>query len=128
MVPSSGGRLALDLRSVYNTQAPMSRPTDLLSGPVGPVGHKPLSRTVANWLAQRIISGEPPPRERLTEPGVAELAGVSRSPVREALRILASEGLGGITPRQGPHVAYAGVRAARDLSACRLLLEPRCAY
>src|SRR3954453_14677331 len=92
-VPSSGGRLALNLRSVYNTQAQMSRPTDLLSDPVLPAGHKPLSRTVADWLAQRIISGETPPGQRLTEPGVAELAGVSRSPVREALRILASEGL-----------------------------------
>src|SRR3954466_14490703 len=128
MVPSSGGRLALDLRSVYNTQAQMSRPSDLLSGPVGPVGHKPLSRTVADWLAQRIISGETPPGERLTEPGVAEVAGGSRSPVREALRILASEGLVEITPRHGAHVAYVGVRDARELYACRLLLEPRCAY
>jgi DNA-binding GntR family transcriptional regulator len=118
----------LNLRSVYNTQAQMSRPTDLLSDPVLPAGHKPLSRTVADWLAQRIISGETPPGERLTEPGVAELAGVSRSPVREALRILASEGLVEITPRHGAHVAYVGVRDARELYACRLLLEPRCAY
>src|SRR3954468_24665571 len=128
MVPSSGGRPALDLRRGYNTQPRLSRPTDLLSGPVGPIGHKPLSRTVADWLAQRIISGETPPGERLTEPGVAELAGVSRSPVREALRILASEGLVEITPRHGAHVAHVGARNARELYACRLLLEPRCAY
>jgi DNA-binding GntR family transcriptional regulator len=106
----------------------MSRHVDLLSDPVGPAGHKPLSRTVADWLAERIISGEIAPGERLTEPRLAELAGVSRSPVREALRILATEGLVEITPRHGAHVARLGARDARELYACRLLLEPRCAY
>jgi DNA-binding GntR family transcriptional regulator len=106
----------------------MSRHIDMLSGPDGPAGHKPLSRTVADWLAQRIISGESAPGERLTEPRLAELAGVSRSPVREALRILASEGLVDITPRHGAQVAHVGARDARELYECRLLLEPGCAY
>jgi DNA-binding GntR family transcriptional regulator len=106
----------------------MSRHIDMLSGSDGPVGHKPLSRTVADWLAQRIISGESAPGERLTEPRLAELAGVSRSPVREALRILASEGLVDITPRHGAQVAHVGARDARELYECRLLLEPGCAY
>jgi DNA-binding GntR family transcriptional regulator len=106
----------------------MSRESDPLSAPVIPAGHKPLSRTVADWLAARIISGESAPGERLTEPRLAELAGVSRSPVREALRMLASEGLVDITPRHGAQVAHVGVRDARELYACRLLLEPRCAF
>jgi DNA-binding GntR family transcriptional regulator len=106
----------------------MSRHVDLLSDPVGPAGHKPLSRTVADWLAQRIINGESAPGERLTEPRLAELAGVSRSPVREALRILEGEGLVEITPRHGARVTHVGVRDARELYECRLLLEPRCAY
>jgi DNA-binding GntR family transcriptional regulator len=106
----------------------MSRQTDPLSAPVIPAGHKPLSRTVADWLAARIINGESVPGERLTEPRLAELAGVSRSPVREALRMLASEGLVDITPRHGAQVAHVGVRDARELYACRLLLEPRCAF
>ena len=55
------------------------------------------------------------PGERLTEPRLAELAGVSRSPVREALRILASEGLVEITPRHGAQVARVGARDAREL-------------
>jgi DNA-binding GntR family transcriptional regulator len=106
----------------------MSRYLDLLSDPGGPAGHKPLSRTVADWLAERIITGESVPGERLTEPRLADLAGVSRSPVREALRILASEGLVEITPRHGARVAHVGARDARELYECRLLLEPRCAY
>jgi DNA-binding GntR family transcriptional regulator len=106
----------------------MSRHLATESDPLIPAGHRPLSQTVADWLAQRIISGETVPGERLTEPRIAELAGVSRSPVREALRILAGEGLVEITPRHGARVTHVGVRDARELYACRLLLEPRCAY
>lgn len=105
----------------------MSRPLDTLSQNDVPAGHKLLSRTVADWLAARIISGESPPGERLTEPRLAELAGVSRSPVREALRLLASEGLVDIEPRLGAHVAHVGANDARELYACRALLEPPCA-
>src|SRR3954469_17305184 len=106
----------------------MSRHADLLSDLPGPAGHKPLSRTGADWLAQRIISGESAPGERLTEPRLAELAGFSRSPVREALRILEGEGLVEITPRHGARVTHVGVRDARELYECRLLLEPGCAH
>jgi DNA-binding GntR family transcriptional regulator len=106
----------------------MSRHLATESDPVIPAGHRPLSQTVADWLAQRIITGETAPGERLTEPRIAELAGVSRSPVREALRILAGEGLVEITPRHGARVTHVGVRDATALYECRLLLEPRCAF
>ena len=106
----------------------MSRHLATESDPLIPSGHRPLSQTVADWLAQRIISGETVPGERLTEPRIAKLAGVSRSPVREALRILAGEGLVEITPRHGARVTHVGVRDAQELYACRLLLEPRWAY
>lgn len=89
-----------------------------------PVDHKLLSRAVADWLARRIIAGDEPPGSRLTEMKLAELAGVSRSPVREALRILAGEGLVEIVPRLGAQVARLGVEDVRELYACRLLLEP----
>jgi DNA-binding GntR family transcriptional regulator len=91
-----------------------------------PVDHKLLSRTVADWLARRIIEGAEAPGARLTEAKLAELAGVSRSPVREALRILAGEGLVEIVPRFGAQVARVGVEDVRELYTCRLLLEPRC--
>jgi DNA-binding GntR family transcriptional regulator len=106
----------------------MSRHLATESDPLIPAGHRPLSQTVADWLAQRIITGETVPGERLTEPRIAELAGVSRSPVREALRILAGEGLVEITPRHGARVTHVGVRDAQELYACRMLLEPRWAY
>jgi DNA-binding GntR family transcriptional regulator len=94
--------------------------------PPHPAEHKLLSRTVADWLAERIISGEEAPGARLTETALAEEAGVSRSPVREALRILQSEGLVEIVPRYGAQVAYIGIADVEELYACRMLLEPPC--
>ena len=94
--------------------------------PPHPAEHKLLSRTVADWLAERIISGEEVPGSRLTETDVARRAGVSRSPVREALRILEGEGLVQIAPRFGAQVARVGIADVEELYACRMLLEPVC--
>ena len=94
--------------------------------PPHPAEHKLLSRTVADWLAERIIMGQEAPGARLTETNLARLAGVSRSPVREALRILQGEGLVEIVPRYGAQVAHIGVADVEELYACRLLLEPAC--
>jgi DNA-binding GntR family transcriptional regulator len=94
--------------------------------PPHPAEHKLLSRTVADWLAERIIMGEEAPGARLTETNLAHQAGVSRSPVREALRILQSEGLVDIVPRYGAQVAQIGIADVEELYACRMLLEPAC--
>jgi DNA-binding GntR family transcriptional regulator len=83
---------------------------------------------VADWLVTKIIAGDILPGERLGETKLAELAGVSRSPVREALRILAQEGLVELVPRIGAQVAPIGAKDASDLYASRLLLEPRCVH
>ena len=118
---------------VYSTQLSLDK-SRALNNPLldetpltpHPADNKLLSRAVADWLAGRIIAGEELPGARLTEPKLAELAGVSRSPVREALRILAGEGLVEIVPRLGAQVARVGPDDVRELYACRTLLEPRC--
>jgi DNA-binding GntR family transcriptional regulator len=102
-------------------------PLDPLPATGHPADHKLLSRAVADWLARRIIAGEEAPGARLTEPKLAALAGVSRSPVREALRILAGEGLVEIVPRLGAQVAQVGRDDVTELYRCRMLLEPSCA-
>jgi DNA-binding GntR family transcriptional regulator len=91
------------------------------------VSQKLLSRSVADWLAAEIIRGRFVPGERLHEVRLAELFDVSRSPVREALRILAREGLVDLVPRLGAMVAAIDATDAADLYACRILLEPECA-
>jgi DNA-binding GntR family transcriptional regulator len=103
----------------------MTQPTPLRAvEAVRPREHKLLSRAVGDWLAQRIISGEERPGARLGEVKLAELAGVSRSPVREALRLLATEGLVELVPRVGAVVAEVSRDDVRNLYACRMLLEP----
>jgi DNA-binding GntR family transcriptional regulator len=89
--------------------------------------HDSLARGAADWIAEHIISGEIKPGEKLTETGLAERMGISRSPVREALQALSREGLIIREPRRGAHVSELNARDVRELYACRLLLEPPCA-
>jgi DNA-binding GntR family transcriptional regulator len=62
----------------------------------------------------------------VTEVSLADQMGVSRSPVREALRALSRGGLIVVEPRRGAFVAELDRTNAADLYTCRLLLEPRC--
>ena len=65
-----------------------------------------------------------PPGERLTEDRLAADFGVSRNPVREALRVVEAEGLIEIQPRRGAVVATPDARTMRDMFAARACLEP----
>lgn len=60
-------------------------------------------------LRERIVSGELPPGERLREVQVCEQLGMSRTPVREAFRTLAAEGLVDLLPNRS--VVVSGLRA-----------------
>jgi len=59
---------------------------------------------VAGLLRERIIQGEFPPGARLNERMLCDLLGVSRTPLREAFRLLAAEGLVRIEPNRGAQV------------------------
>ena len=65
----------------------------------------PLRDVVFKTLRQAILKGELKPGERLMEIALAEKLGVSRTPVREAIRKLELEGLVVMVPRKGAHVA-----------------------
>lgn len=92
----------------------------------GAIQHSTLSDVAADWIARRILAGSIAPGEKLTETGLAEQMGISRSPVREALRFLARDGLVVIEPRRGTRVAQLDRAHAEDLYACRLMVEPPC--
>src|SRR5688572_13026643 len=62
------------------------------------------SDRAVSQLRERILGGEYTPGERLAEVELAEKLGVSRTPVREALRRLAAEGLVDITTNKGARV------------------------
>lgn len=86
--------------------------------------HVPLREQVLAALRKRIVNGDYAPGERLTEDRLAEDFGVSRNPVREALRLVAAEGLVTIVPRRGVFVAVPDAGMISDMFAARERLEP----
>ena len=66
----------------------------------------PLRDVVFNTLRQAILKGELEPGERLMEIHLANRLGVSRTPIREAIRKLELEGLVTMIPRRGAEVAH----------------------
>ena len=84
----------------------------------------PLRDVVFKTLRQAILKGELEPGERLMEIQLAERLGVSRTPIREAIRKLELEGLVLMIPRRGAEVAKISEKNLRDvLEVCRSLEE-----
>jgi DNA-binding GntR family transcriptional regulator len=75
-------------------------------------------------LKEEIELGELAPGTPLSELSLVERTGASRTPVREALRRLAAEGLVDLVPRQGARVSRVSLQSVRDLFDFRALLEP----
>ena len=67
--------------------------------------YKPLGEVVFEYLRNAILNGELKPGERLMEVTIAEQLGVSRTPVREAIRKLEKESFVIMIPRKGAYVA-----------------------
>ena len=85
--------------------------------------HSSLGKQVADQLRRAILSARHKPGERLIEDRLSEEMGVSRMPIREALRTLAAEGLVDVQPRRGASVAAISPAVARDLVEVRATLE-----
>lgn len=83
----------------------------------------PLRDVVFNTLRQAILKGELKPGERLMEIALAERLGVSRTPIREAMRKLELEGLVVMIPRRGAQVANITEKDLNDVLEVRLALE-----
>jgi DNA-binding GntR family transcriptional regulator len=86
--------------------------------------HLPLRDMVAAELRRLILDGSLEPGERLVEDRLAQLLGVSRNPIREAMRVLEAEGFLDVVSRRGAFVAKLSGRQADDLFHVRLALEP----
>lgn len=83
----------------------------------------PLRDVVFNTLRQAILKGELKPGERLMEIALADRLGVSRTPIREALRKLELEGLVVMIPRRGAQVADITEKDLNDVLEVRIALE-----
>jgi DNA-binding GntR family transcriptional regulator len=82
------------------------------------------AEAIYEQLKSDIENGVFAPGQALGEVMLVERTGASRTPVREALRRLAAEGLVDFTPRIGASVARVSLQGARDLFEFRMVLEP----
>ena len=87
-----------------------------------------LQNQVYEYLHEKIVNGDIPPGQRIVEGNIAEETGISRSPIREAIRRLGSDGLVSVSPRGGVRVYRATFSDFKYLYECRLGLEPTAAY
>ena len=83
----------------------------------------PLRDVVFRTLRQAILTGEMKPGERLLEIHLANKLGVSRTPIREAIRMLELEGLVIMVPRRGAQVAQITEKSMSDVLAVRCALD-----
>jgi DNA-binding GntR family transcriptional regulator len=86
--------------------------------------YKPRSEDVVRWLRTAISDGRLRPGERVGQETIAAELGVSRIPVREALRRLESEGLVVIRPHSSARVAKLDFAECEEIYKMRERLEP----
>ena len=87
-----------------------------------------LFQEVAERLRQRIFAHDLAPGSWIDEQTLAEDYGISRTPMREALKVLASEGLVTLKPRRGCYVTELTDQDLDDIFPVLALLEGRCAF
>jgi DNA-binding GntR family transcriptional regulator len=90
--------------------------------------HNSLHEEVADRLRQRIFDGELTPGAFLDEVQLAQELSISRTPLREALKVLTAEGLVRHEPRRGCFVAEVTEQDLDEIFPVIALLEGRCAY
>ena len=78
-------------------------------------------------LRERIRTGELPPGTRLRQETLADELGISRTPLREAMRLLAADGLVELEPNRGAVVTALSREAQVRFWEARLALEPAAA-
>ena len=86
-----------------------------------------LYQEVAERLRQRIFSHELPPGTRIDEQLLTVDYGISRTPLREALKVLAAEGLVTLKPRRGCYVTEISEQDLDEIFPLMAMLEGRCA-
>ena len=88
-----------------------------------PIARANLASDVVSQIRETIIAGRFAPEERLGEERLAQLLGVSRGPVRQALDVLEREGLVNIKPHLGATVAKLSAHDLEEVYGVRLVIE-----
>ena len=93
------------------------------SAPIAQIARIPLHEEVTNRIRDMIVESKLAPGERIQEMQLAQQLGVSRTPIREALKVLTSEGLVELLPLRGAIVKAFTDKDARDMLDVIALLE-----
>ena len=91
--------------------------------PIEAISPRPLHNEVADRLRDLITRGDLSPGERLNERVLTERFGISRTPLREAIKILSAEGLVNLLPNRGAAVTTITLTDAEDLFQVMAVLE-----
>ena len=94
---------------------------------VSQISIKPLHEEVAERFRELILKGELKTGDRIVQSEMCSSLGISRTPMREALRILSSEGLIEVIPNKGAYVAQPSTREIREMFEVMSILEGACA-
>jgi DNA-binding GntR family transcriptional regulator len=107
------------------TRAPVAPPPEHKASGlrVLPIQRQTLTGMTADAVRERILHGLYPEGEPLRQDAIAEELGVSRIPVREALRQLEAEGLVTFNPHRGAVVSTLSLREIEELFELRALIE-----
>ena len=87
----------------------------------------PLHKEVADRIREMIRKGLLKKGDRIVEKHFCEEMGISRTPLREALRILHKEGLVNLAPNKGAYVAEPSIQEIREMFDVMSILEGACA-
>lgn len=82
-----------------------------------------LSSMVAEYIKQKILTGEYKEGDHILEANIAQKLGISRAPVREGIRELQDQGLIESIPRKGNFVAQMSIKDIKEIFDIRILLE-----
>lgn len=99
---------------------------NIMAGRLSPIkldSYRPLRELVCENIRQAIIDGTFSPGERLMEIQLADEMGVSRTPVREAIRKLELEGFVVMIPRRGTYVADISIKDINEVYEIRTCLD-----
>jgi DNA-binding GntR family transcriptional regulator len=88
---------------------------------------KPLHQEVAGRIRELIFKGLLKTGDRIVETEMCSSLGISRTPFREALKILGSEGLVDLVPNKGAYVARPSANEIREMFEVMSILEGACA-
>ena len=92
-----------------------------------PIQYQTVSDSVYGWLKEAIIQWEFQPGEHIAQERITERLGVSRTPVRDAMKRLEAEGLVVVKPRCGAVVFDISEEQLTEIYEIRILLEQYCA-